>query len=35
MIDTGLQDKIALITGSNNPLGIGVPIGRAFAKAQG
>ena len=31
MIDTGLKDKVALITGGNNPFGIGAAIARAFA----
>src|SRR5215472_8189770 len=34
MIDPGLTDKVVLITGANNPYGIGAAIGRAFA-AQG
>lgn len=34
MIDPGLQDKVALITGANNPQGIGAAIARALA-AQG
>lgn len=34
MIDTGLQGKIALVTGANNPLGIGAAVARGFA-AQG
>ena len=34
MIDPGLKDKVALITGGNNPQGIGAAIARAFA-AQG
>ncbi len=32
MIDTGLEGKGALITGANNPRGIGAGIARAFAK---
>ena len=32
MIDTGLKNKVALITGVNNPLGIGVATARAFAR---
>ena len=32
MIDTGLQDKVVLITGANNPLGIGAETARAFAR---
>jgi 3-oxoacyl-[acyl-carrier protein] reductase len=31
MIDPGLQDKVALITGGNNPYGIGAAIARALA----
>ena len=31
MIDPGLKDKVALITGGNNPLGIGAAIARALA----
>jgi 3-oxoacyl-[acyl-carrier protein] reductase len=34
MIDYGLKDKVVLITGANNPLGIGAAAARAFA-AQG
>lgn len=34
MIDPGLQGKVVLITGANNPYGIGAGIARAFA-AQG
>jgi 3-oxoacyl-[acyl-carrier protein] reductase len=34
MIDTGLKDKVVLITGANNPHGIGAGVARAFA-AQG
>jgi 3-oxoacyl-[acyl-carrier protein] reductase len=34
MIDPGLTGKVALITGANNPLGIGAAIAEAFA-AQG
>ena len=34
MIDTGLKNKVALITGCNNPHGIGAATARAFA-AQG
>jgi 3-oxoacyl-[acyl-carrier protein] reductase len=34
MIDPGLRGKVALITGANNPLGIGAATARAFA-AQG
>ena len=31
MIDTGLKDKVALITSGNNPHGIGAAIARAFS----
>jgi 3-oxoacyl-[acyl-carrier protein] reductase len=31
MIDPGLKDKVVLITGGNNPYGIGAAIARAFA----
>ncbi len=31
MIDPGLQDKVALITGANNPLGIGAATAKALA----
>jgi 3-oxoacyl-[acyl-carrier protein] reductase len=34
MIDPGLKDKVVLITGANNPYGIGAGVARAFA-AQG
>jgi 3-oxoacyl-[acyl-carrier protein] reductase len=34
MIDTGLQEKVVLITGANSPIGIGAATARAFA-AQG
>src|ERR1017187_5456923 len=34
MIDPGLREKVVLITGANNPYGIGAGIARAFA-AQG
>jgi 3-oxoacyl-[acyl-carrier protein] reductase len=34
MIDPGLADKVVLVTGGNNPFGIGAAIARAFA-AQG
>ena len=30
MIDTGLKNKVVLITGVNNPYGIGAAIARAF-----
>jgi 3-oxoacyl-[acyl-carrier protein] reductase len=32
MIDTGLKNKIAIVTGANNPLGIGAAIALALAK---
>jgi len=32
MIDAGLHDKVVLITGANNPLGIGAATARAFAR---
>lgn len=32
MIDTGLKGKTVLVTGANNPLGIGAGIARAFAE---
>jgi 3-oxoacyl-[acyl-carrier protein] reductase len=32
MIDTGLQGKVVLITGANNPTGIGAAAARAFAR---
>lgn len=32
MIDTGLKDKVVLITGANNPVGIGAATARAFAR---
>lgn len=32
MIDTGLQDKVVLITGAGNPQGIGAATGLAFAE---
>jgi len=32
MINTGLKDKVVLITGANNPLGIGAETARAFAR---
>lgn len=31
MIDTGLKDKIAIVTGANNPYGIGAGIAKALA----
>jgi 3-oxoacyl-[acyl-carrier protein] reductase len=31
MIDTQLQNKVVLITGINNPLGIGAAAAKAFA----
>jgi 3-oxoacyl-[acyl-carrier protein] reductase len=31
MIDSGLKNKVALVTGANNPLGIGAAIARALA----
>jgi 3-oxoacyl-[acyl-carrier protein] reductase len=34
MIDPGLQDKVVLVTGANNPFGIGAAITEGFA-AQG
>ncbi len=34
MIDLGLKDKVVLITGANNPYGIGAATAKAFA-AQG
>jgi 3-oxoacyl-[acyl-carrier protein] reductase len=34
MIDPGLQDKVVLVTGANNPHGIGAATAEAFA-AQG
>jgi 3-oxoacyl-[acyl-carrier protein] reductase len=34
MIDTGLKDKVVVVTGGNNPKGIGAATARAFA-AQG
>jgi len=32
MIDTGLKGKVALITGANNPLGIGAATAKAFTR---
>jgi 3-oxoacyl-[acyl-carrier protein] reductase len=32
MVATGLHDKVVLITGANNPLGIGAATARAFAR---
>ena len=34
MIDTGLKERVVLVTGANNPHGIGAAVARAFA-AQG
>ncbi len=34
MVDTGLKNKVVLVTGANNPYGIGAGIAKAFA-AQG
>ena len=34
MIDPGLKDKVVLITGGNNPFGIGAAIARAFASQR-
>jgi NAD(P)-dependent dehydrogenase (short-subunit alcohol dehydrogenase family) len=31
MIDPGLKEKVVLITGANNPCGIGAGMARAFA----
>ena len=31
MIDPGLRDKVVLVTGANNPFGIGAAIAEAFA----
>lgn len=31
MIDPGLKDKVVLVTGGNNPFGIGAAVARAFA----
>jgi 3-oxoacyl-[acyl-carrier protein] reductase len=31
MIEPGLQDKVVLVTGANNPFGIGAAIAEAFA----
>ena len=31
MIDSGLKDKVVLVTGGNNPFGIGAAIARAFS----
>jgi len=30
MIDTGLRDKVVVVTGANNPHGIGAAVARAF-----
>ena len=32
MIDTGLKNKVVLVSGANNPLGIGAATARAFAR---
>jgi len=32
MVDYGIKDKVALITGTNNPQGIGATTALAFAK---
>jgi len=32
MIDTGLKEKVVLVTGANNPYGIGAETARAFAR---
>ncbi|MCR4647130.1 MAG: hypothetical protein K5695_17275, partial [Oscillospiraceae bacterium] len=32
MVDYGLQDKVAIITGANNPQGIGAATAIAFAR---
>ena len=34
MIDPGLKDKVVLITGANNPYGIGAATARAFAAQE-
>lgn len=34
MIDTKLKDKVVLVTGANNPYGIGAGIAKAFASEQ-
>jgi NAD(P)-dependent dehydrogenase (short-subunit alcohol dehydrogenase family) len=31
MIDPGLRNKVVLVTGANNPFGIGAAIAEAFA----
>jgi 3-oxoacyl-[acyl-carrier protein] reductase len=31
MIDTGLKDRVAIVTGANNPHGIGAGIAKALA----
>jgi NAD(P)-dependent dehydrogenase (short-subunit alcohol dehydrogenase family) len=31
MLDSGLKDKVVLVTGGNNPFGIGAAIARAFS----
>lgn len=32
MIDPGLEDKVVLVTGANNPHGVGAAVARAFAE---
>lgn len=34
MIDTGLRDKVVVVTGANNPLGIGAATAKAFARQE-
>jgi len=34
MIDTGLKDKVVLVTGGNNPKGIGAATAKAFAAQE-
>jgi len=34
MINSGLEDKIVIVTGANNPYGIGAAIAKAFAKQR-
>ncbi len=31
MIDTGLHDRVIVVTGANNPHGIGAAVAKAFA----